>query len=477
MTDARVSVIITAHNYAEYLERCLDSAINQTFDNHEVVVVNDGSTDETPEILREYSFEYPGLLTVVRLDGEGLPAACNAGIEAARGEYIIRLDADDYFDENILTVEAEYLDSNPDVDLVYPDYYTIDDDDNVLDHVHLPTVGSEVKLLNRSPLAAGAMYRKSAWHAIGGYNESLDYQEDYDFWIRFINEFTVANVNLPLMYYRQHDSNMSDNLSGRLESRRQVKKTFVETHLTDKLESEEVLGIIPARDELRMDPSAASIDPDRPLALQEVEGHPLLHYTIDEARATDRLDRVILSTDDEDIATYASEQDIKCNLRPAELADPGVNLADVVDDLLTDLRTEDGYRPDITVVLPYISPCRTASHVDEAVDSHLMFSVDSVISVTKNRKLQWQPGKYGLEPLFDERLIREEREVLYEENGALYVFDPEVAFYQNELVGDHVGHILMEQDSAVHIDSELDLKLCRMLLAGNDVDSGPLTRQ
>jgi len=103
----------------------------------------------------------------------------------------------------------------------------------VIDHVHLPTVVSEVKLLNRSPLAAGAMYRRTAWEKIGGYNESLDYQEDYDFWIRFINKFDVANVNLPLMYYRQHDSNMSDNLSGRLESRREVKSEFVETHLTE----------------------------------------------------------------------------------------------------------------------------------------------------------------------------------------------------------------------------------------------------
>jgi len=225
MTDnsPKVSVIVTAHNYAEFLEECLDSVLRQTYDDFELVVVDDGSTDETPELLRDYSYEYPEIIKVVTLSGEGLPSACNRGIEAADGEYIIRLDADDYFDKNILTVEASYLDANPEIDLVYPDYYTIDKGGEIKNHVRLPKVGEEVKLLDRSPLAAGAMYRRSAWEQIGGYNESLNYQEDYDFWIKFITEYDVHNVNLPLMYYRQHGSSMSTNFTARMNARRDVK--------------------------------------------------------------------------------------------------------------------------------------------------------------------------------------------------------------------------------------------------------------
>jgi glycosyltransferase involved in cell wall biosynthesis len=178
MASPKVSVIVTAHNYAEYIEEALDSVLDQTFDDFELVVVDDGSTDETPEILREYSYEYPDTVRIVTLEGIGLAGACNRGIEAAEGEYIIRLDADDYFDENILTIESSYLDANLGVDLVYPDYYTVDKQGEIIDHVRLPKVGEEVKLLDRSPLAAGAMYRNEAWKAIGGYNESLRYQED-----------------------------------------------------------------------------------------------------------------------------------------------------------------------------------------------------------------------------------------------------------------------------------------------------------
>jgi Glycosyltransferases involved in cell wall biogenesis len=153
VSSTRISIIVTAHNYAEYLPRCLDSALDQTYpaDNYEIVVVDDGSSDETPDLLSDYRFEHPEMIRTIRLEGEGLPSACNAGIKAAEGEYIVRLDADDYFDENILTVEAKYLDENPDISLVYPDYYTVDNNREILDHVRNPRVEEEINFSTEVP--------------------------------------------------------------------------------------------------------------------------------------------------------------------------------------------------------------------------------------------------------------------------------------------------------------------------------------
>ncbi|WP_415380079.1 glycosyltransferase family 2 protein [Halosimplex sp. TS25] len=467
MSSPKVSIVVTAHNYAEYLKACLDSAVSQTYDDYEVVVVDDGSTDETPDILREYTYEYPDLFTVVRLSGEGLPTAANAGIDAAEGEYVVRLDADDYFDENILTVLASYLDANPDVNLVYPDYYTFDDGEEIINHVRLPQVGEELKLLNRSPLAAGAMYRKSAWEQLEGYNESLDYQEDYDFWIRFISEFEVKNVNLPLMYYRQHGDSMSTNLSGRLDARRSVKREFVETNLAEDLESRDVLAVIPAREERRVDAPNGVKDPlnGQPLALYELNGRPLIKYTIEAARDADRVDRVTVSTESEAIAEAAREAGAEVPaLRPDRLADPHVQLPEVIENHLDIIAASDAYEPDVVAVLPYVTPLRTAGHVDEAVDTMQIFSVDSVISVEQNKKFLWQPGKFGLEPLFEERLLREEKEGLYQENGAVYVTRPSVVRNRSEITGEHVGHVLMQRHTSVHVDSWIDLKLCEQVL-------------
>jgi CMP-N-acetylneuraminic acid synthetase len=462
----KASIIITAHNYAEYLEQCLESALTQTYDEYEVVVVDDGSTDETPEILERFSVEYPNRLKTLRLGGESLPAASNAGIEAADGEYIVRLDADDYFDENLIMVEAEYLDANPDVDLIYPDYYTIDKSGEIIDHVRNMRIGDEVKLLNRSPLAAGAMYRRSAWEAISGYTESLDYQEDYDFWVRFINEYTVRNVNLPLMYYRQHDTNMSDNLSGRLDARRDIKSEFVEMNLGEQLNETEVLGIVPVRAEQRIDPPESAHDTvTSPLALHDVAGQPLLTYTIEEALVADRLDRVVVTTEDPEIAAAARElgADVPF-LREATLAERDVMLGELMDKTLSRLASENGYEPDFVVLMQYVSPLKTADAIDELVDTWQMFEVGSVLSVTKNNSFLWRPGQFGLEPLFDERLLREKRETLYQENGALYGFTPETVEKQGDVLGDSVGHIIMQEHRSTHIDSWFELQMCETIL-------------
>lgn len=457
MSEPKVSVIVTAHNYAEFLEECLDSVLEQTYVDFELVVVDDGSTDETPEILREYSYEFPEIVRVVRLGGEGLPTACNRGIETAEGEYIIRLDADDYFDENILSVEASFLDSNPEIDLVYPDYYTIDRDGDILNHVRLPKVGEEVKLLDRSPLAAGAMYRRSTWEDIGGYNESLSYQEDYDFWIRFISEFEVHNVNLPLMYYRQHGSSMSTNFAERMNARRDVKREFVENKLG--LDGQEVLGVIPARREARVDAPDDEIDN---LALTEIGGMPLVRYSIQESSMSKHIDRLLVSTADEAIAEASRDMGAEVPfLRDEALSSQTTQLAEVISDLLERLDDTENYRPDIVAVLPYVSPLRTAGQIDEAIDTHVMFSVDSVISVYESNEFLWRPGKYGLEPQFEERLLSHERETTYHENGAIYVTAPETVSHHNDLIGQHVGHIQMRKLNSVHIDSRYDFEVCK----------------
>lgn len=460
MSSPKVSVIVTAHNYAEYLEEALDSVLDQTYDAFELVVVDDGSTDETPEILREYAYEYPDTVRTVTLDGIGLAGACNRGIEAADGKYVIRLDADDYFDENILTIESTYLDANPGVDLVYPDYYTVDNEGEIINHVRLPKVGEEVKLLDRSPLAAGAMYRREAWEAIGGYNESLSYQEDYDFWIKFIAEFNVHNVNLPLMYYRQHGSSMSTNFSERMNARRDLKTEFVEENLDT--EEVDVLGVIPARQESRIDPpnTAESVDN---LALTEVNGRPLIEYSIKEALASNHIDRLIVSTEDEQIADQSRSLGAEVPfLRDESLSSSTAQLWQVVKSILDTI--DDGGNPDIITVLPYVSPLRTADQIDEAINTSLLFSVDSVISVCENTQFLWRPGKYGLEPLFEQRLLRRDRETTYHENGAIYVTTAETIRNHSELIGQHIGHILMRDRNSVHIDSWFDYQVCENLL-------------
>lgn len=449
----KVSVVITARNYGKYLRQCLDSALNQKYKDYEVIVVNDGSTDNTAEILKEYEDR----VKIINLPGVGLAGACNRGIGAARGEYVLRLDADDFFDENILLVEATYLDEHHDVDLVFPDYYIVNENGEIVEHVRQMKIGEELKLLYRSPLAAGAMFRKKRFEELGGYTEKAGYTEDYDFWVRFATKYKVANINLPLMYYRRHKESMSADRRWKTGATRHVKEEFVKSKLKPLLQKLKILGIIPVRAESRVDGGK--------LAIRNLNGKPLIAYTIKEALKCKRFDRVIVSTEDKEIAEVSKRYGAEVPfLRLKELSAEGVPVEHVVINVLDFLWEKEKYKPDIIVILHVVSPLKKECHITEAINTMLIFDVDTVISATEDKSFHWRPGMYGLSPLFEKRLLKHEREILYRENGALYVVKREILEKTMNAIGKSVAHIEMLPEESVHIDSEYDFWLVELIL-------------
>lgn len=452
----KVSVIVTAHNYGKYLPQSLDSILNQRFDSYEVVVMNDGSVDNTSEILENYEKRYPAKIKVMKLPGNGLARACNAGIKQSCGEYVIRLDADDYFDENILLVESNILDNDQNIHMVYPDYYQINKYGEIIDSFRLPKVNDEIKLLDRNPLAAGAMFRRWCYDAIDGYNEELRYQEDYDFWIRFVDKFNVYNVNLPLMYYRRHGSGMSNNFEARMKARQYVKKKFV----GDKgyRENKKIFAVIPAMGLFRN---------KEKLATKALHDKPLIAYTIQEALKTGLIDRVIVSTEDQEIAELAMQYGAEVPfLRPVSLSKTSVPVEDVLWHMLGVFRKNGDDIPDIIAVLPYYTPFREERHISEAIDTMLLYNTDSVISVVEDLTFHWKPGKYGLAPVgYQKRFLREDRETIYKETGSIYVVNTKI-LESGGYLGKVVGHIEMSPKEAWRIETDFDFWVAEQLLKG-----------
>jgi len=441
--NPKVSVIITAHNYGCYLNKAIESVLCQTMQDFELIVVDDGSTDNTPQVLVNYKDNVK--IKVIALGGVGLAKTANQGIRASKGEYVVRLDADDYFDENILLVESTVLDNKSEIGMVYPDYHRINKYGDLLEYTRLMKVNEEVKLLDRSPLAAGAMYRRSCYDQIGGYNEELRYQEDYDFWIRFIDIFAVYNVNLPLYYYRQHELSMSENKEARMATRQHVKKSFVEEK--GSLENKKILGVFSI---------VAGGRYKKHLCLEEVNSKPLMAYAVEEAKKVECFDRIILDTED----LYIKEMGEKLGLetpyiRPRELAKYSVQQVDISKHLLTRL-SDDGYLPDIMVILSHTTPMMNKRHIEMAIHTMMIYDVDSVISVTEDLAFHYQPGMYGLKPvIFKKRYLREEKTRTYKENGGIMVVRPENIMRGN-LLGKKISHIVMEQYQAIKIESEYD---------------------
>ncbi len=451
----KVAVVVTAHNYGHFLRKCLNSVLNQTFKDYELIVVDDASTDETPQIIEEFEEKFSDRFKTTRTNGIGLAAASNAGIEISDSDYIVRLDADDWFDENILLIESHYLDTHPETDMVYSDYYTTDANGNIVEHYRYMRANDELKLLDRSPLASGAMYKKACWAELSGYNPELRHQEDFDYWIRFANRFNVACVNLPLYYYRRHGTTMSSNTKAKLAARRKVKADFVEYKLKNVLSSQKMIAIIPAR---------GADD----LALKQLNGRPVIAYTIEAAKNAGIFEKIIVSTDSKEIAEAAKQFGAEAPfIRPAELAGR-IAIEKVLSHTLNYLGRVEGYEPDIVALLYITTPFKTAEHIKEAAHTMLIFNTDTVMSVAEHNKFLWRPGERGLVPLFEKRLLKHERESLYVENGAIYVFKPSILDY-GSIVGKTVGNILMTEEESIRIDSEFGFWLAEQMLKGGKV--------
>lgn len=197
-----VSIIICNHNNESYIGRAIRSCLNQSLNdrNYEVVVVDDASTDNSMEIIECYR---PFIEVITLEKNVGVAEASNIGIKAAKGQFIIRVDSDDYIKEHCLLFLSEILLNNHDIGFVYADHLRVDKNENVTERVVINTID----LLFRH--GAGIMFRKSYMEALGLYDKNLRNAEDFDLLKRYLKNYDGYHLRLALYNYRQHDSNMT----------------------------------------------------------------------------------------------------------------------------------------------------------------------------------------------------------------------------------------------------------------------------
>jgi len=206
----RVTVLLPVFNRERFVDEAIESVINQDFADFELLIVDDGSTDRTPQILHEWTQRDPRIVVVTLPHNQGIPSALNAGLHHARSEYIARLDSDDIIMPVRLAAQTAVLDSEPGVVLVSSAYETMDSDGNYLgtwrgDEPHEIVTF----LLNFYNIVGGGgqvMFRRSEVLAEGGYNCDYPSSEDYDLWVRLLRRGRILTLPLIGMKQRQHSA-------------------------------------------------------------------------------------------------------------------------------------------------------------------------------------------------------------------------------------------------------------------------------
>ena len=210
-----VTVLTPAFNRASFITETVESVLNQTYGNIEYIVIDDGSTDGTFEILRQYS--EAGRLTLLTHENHsnrGQSAALNLGLDAAKGTYVTILDSDDMLHPEKLSRQVDYLENNPDVGMVYGQAMAISEDGHELfpipgdDHTER---GDPNRLLLDCYMAlpGGAMVRKSVFDKAGSFDEGFRASQDHDMVIRIAEAAPFAFMKGVVFYYRKHGDSIS----------------------------------------------------------------------------------------------------------------------------------------------------------------------------------------------------------------------------------------------------------------------------
>jgi teichuronic acid biosynthesis glycosyltransferase TuaG len=220
--DTLVSIIMPAYNAEKYISEAVESVLSQTYQHWELLIINDGSTDQTENIARKYAEKDPRIVLINQANKK-LAVARNTGIQSAKGEWIAFLDSDDLWVENKLELQLDSADKNPEVDLIFTDGYIFENEDKntrkpygIISGIFQ---GKEMYVLlyerNWVPVLS-VLVRKSIVDKVGLQDEHpyIHYGcEDFDYWLRMAKNGAVfLGLSEKLFYYRRHSNNMSRNV-------------------------------------------------------------------------------------------------------------------------------------------------------------------------------------------------------------------------------------------------------------------------
>jgi len=212
-----VSVVIPAYNRAHLLGPAIESVLAQTYKDLEVIVVDDGSTDETAAVAQRYAAQPGGRVRVIRQANQGVSAARNSGCRAARGRYIALLDSDDLWKPEKLARQVPALEHDPGVGMVCSMADIVDaDNQRVLGLKPRQRPGATLRELVRTGSAAPStfVFRREALEEVGGFDPQIQGLEDLDFCFRLVRRWKIVCLEAPLIRYRQHGTGLSSDVAG-----------------------------------------------------------------------------------------------------------------------------------------------------------------------------------------------------------------------------------------------------------------------
>jgi glycosyltransferase involved in cell wall biosynthesis len=202
--NSKVSIVLPTYNGSMYIRQSIDSCLSQTYKNIELIIVDDGSSEDIEQIVRSYNDDRIFYFRHSR--SLGLPDALNTGFSHTMGKYLTWTSDDNFYDTKAIEVMVKFLEENSKIDFVYTNYYAVDENGKILESI---MVDSPKVLDRKDCIGPCFLYKRKIYEKIGGYDSNFILVEDYEYWLRVREQFRMQKLNEYLYFYRRHEESLS----------------------------------------------------------------------------------------------------------------------------------------------------------------------------------------------------------------------------------------------------------------------------
>ncbi len=440
-----ITVYITNHNYEKFISKSIQSVLNQSFKRYELIIIDDGSTDNSINVINKYCKKSKDII-FVKQKKRGLVASNNIAISLAKGKYIMRLDADDWLKKDALKEMFKIIDKSDETAMVFPDYYEVDiNGKKILRFVRHNF--KKVDLKDQPAHGACSLIRLSILKKIGGYDEKFMCQDGYYIWMKLL-KYNVKNINKPLFYYRKHGSNLTSNISLINKTRTKI------LNYVNRKSKKKSIAILPFR---------GSLINKYSLMMKKLSGKELVRYSIDASLKCKKISKVLISSNDKKSLQilrkkYASNNRVLFHNREEKLSLFNTPIKDTLKTCIKFLKNKN-LKFDYVYLINASSPFISENDLNNSFNILDFFKLDRVVGVLKETNNFYLHNGKTLNQINDNSYLRLEKNEIYTEPGSLSIFNKKNMFKKKM----KTGHVILEKLSCFQIKDETDFNVAKTL--------------
>lgn len=458
-----VTIYIPCSNYGKYLSQALDSVLSQSYKNWELFIINDGSTDNTQIIAETYALKSPNNIFIINNHTPtGLQKIANTVLKKARGNFILRLDADDWLDESALLILIDRATKSDCPSIVYGGYYYVDTHGRIIGLESQDTNSNENLLSNTPGHGACALIRTRSLRAVGGYSEDINAQDGWDLWFKIAGRRNIATVATPIFFYRQHTGSLSSSNKRLFNAR---VKIF--SNLRKKISGmyqPSILVVIPVRE---------SYPNFKGVPYINILKKSLLERAILQAQDIKEPTNIMISSSSEKVLEFARKLELNGQVKPhmrklreGDISGDYINLQKILFDCGIEYESRFGNPPDIVVSLSIHSILRNTEVLNKGIDSLIYTEVDTVVSVVEER------SPIFINDINKLRLVGSGRfDNLYRKNEQLFRFNGIFMGSWWDIIqngacwGENIGYVEMPGEDSILITNDVAVGKAEAFLA------------